>query len=426
MLNNLKISPTLRVRDFRIVLVSAAVSVIGDGMALVAIVFAVLNVTGSADDAGLVLATGVVAQAVLLLIGGAVADRWPRGRVMALSQLASGVCTGLLAIALIAGEARLWMIIATWAGLGAAQGAFRPASTGIVAELMSKDDLPAANGLVSIARGGGTILGPTLGGLVIALGNPGIAIGIDAVSFVISAALLMMIGSEGVRPEKDGHSMLADIVDGWAVVRSRAWLWGSIVYFSFYQFAIMGGLGVLGPLIARSRLGGAGVWGAMLSAMGVGALIGGALALRWRPRRLLVGSFLSILGVVPVVIALSVAAPRAWEIGGMFLYGVATTYCDALWFSAIQANVPIDRVSRVSSFDWLGSTTLYPLGLVIAPPIAAVVGTGNALRGMAVIVVAGVVPLLCTPSIRRIGIPDTTDSEMPLTSIRESVAAGES
>jgi hypothetical protein len=422
MLRKPVVSPPLRVRDFRIVLASSAVSVVGDGMALVAIVFAVLNVTGSADDAGFVLASGVVAQAVLLLIGGAVADRWPRGRVMALSQLASGVCTGVLAVVLVAGDGQFWMIIAAWAGLGAAQGAFRPASTGIVAELVNKDDLPAANGLVSIARAGGTILGPTLGGLVVVLGNPGVAIGIDAASFVISAALLIMVRPAPACQEQpaDGHSMLGDILEGWAVVRSRVWLWAGIAYFSFYQFAIMGGLGVLGPLIARSRLGGAGVWGAMLSAMGVGALLGGMLALRWRPRRLLVGSFLSILGVLPVVLALSLAASRAWEIGGMFLYGAATTYTDALWFSAIQANVPISQVSRVSSFDWLGSTALYPLGLVIAPLIAAVAGTDNTLRGMAVIVAVGVVPLLCTRSIRRIGIPEP--APVPL---MEPVPAGE-
>jgi Major Facilitator Superfamily len=426
MLNKLKVSPPLEVRDFRIVLAGAAVSVVGDGMTLVAIVFAVLDVTGSADDAGFVLAAGIVAQAVLLLVGGALADRWPRGRVMALSQLASGSCTGLLAALLILGEARLWMIIVTWAGLGAAQGAFRPASTGIVPELVRNDDLTAANGLVSIARGGGTILGPTLGGLVIALGNPGIAIGIDAVSFIISGVLLLMIRSAQVRARADRHSMLADIAEGWTVVRSRSWLWGSIVYFSFFQFAIMGGLGVLGPLIARSRLGGADVWGAMLSAMGAGALIGGALALRWRPRRLLVGSFLSILGVVPVVIALSVAAPEGWEIGGMLLYGAATTYTDALWFASIQANVPIGQVSRVSSFDWLGSTALYPLGLVIAPPIAALVGTENVLRAIAVIVAVGVVPLLCTPSIRRIGIPEKADVEVLPVPVVEPIGVGES
>jgi hypothetical protein len=424
--NRLKVSPPLEVRDFRIVLAGAAVSVVGDGMTLVAIVFAVLDVTGSADDAGFVLAAGIVAQAVLLLVGGAVADRWPRGRVMALSQLASGICTGFLAALLILGDARLWMIIVTWAGLGAAQGAFRPASTGIVPELVRKDDLTAANGLVSIARGGGTILGPTLGGLVIALGNPGIAIGIDAVSFIISGVLLLMIRSAQVRPRADRHSMLADIAEGWTVVRSRSWLWGSIVYFSFFQFAIMGGLGVLGPLIARSRLGGADVWGAMLSAMGAGALIGGALALRWRPRRLLVGSFLSILGVVPVVIALSVAAREGWEIGGMLLYGAATTYTDALWFASIQANVPIVQVSRVSSFDWLGSTALYPLGLVIAPPIAALVGTENVLRAIAVIVAIGVVPLLCTPSIRRIGIPEKADVEVLPVPVAEPIGVGES
>jgi MFS family permease len=426
MLNSLRVSPALRARDFRILLFSTAISVLGDGVALVAIVFVVLDTTGSADDAGFVLAAGVIAQAGLLLAGGAVADRWPRSRVMALSQLASGLCTGLLAIMLITDGARLWIIIATWAGLGAAQAVFRPASSGLLPELVAKDDLPAANGLLAIAGGGASILGPALGGLVIALGVPGIAIGIDAVSFVISSAMLLMLRRGERAPGADKHSILRDLVGGWAVVRSRVWLWGTIVFFGVFQFAVLGGLGIIGPLVARSRLGGAGVWGAMLSAMGVGVLVGGALALRWRPRRLLMGANLSLLGVLPVLIALSLAAPRAWEVGAMFIYGCATSYADALWFSAIQANVPIDTVSRVSSYDWLGSTALYPLGLALAAPAAAAIGTVATLRGIAVLVVAGAVTLVSMPSVRRIVIPAQPESEMPLTAVREPIAAGES
>jgi MFS transporter len=414
----MNLSP-LRTRDFRVTVLSIAISVFGDGVTSVALAFAVLDATGSIGDVGFVLAAGVIAQAGLLLAGGVIADRWPRNRVMAAAQLASGCCQGILACLLLAGDARIWAIIVTYASLGAAQAVFKPASSGLVPQLVPADDLAAANGLLSIAQGGAFILGPAFGGMVVALGRPGLAIGIDASTFLISSVLLLRLRQSALRARSGQPGLFKELLDGWTVVRSRSWLWGMIGFFGVFQFAVLGGLGVLGPLVARTRLGGAGVWGLMLSAAAVGALAGGALALRWRPRRLLMAANVSLLGVVPVLIALSVAAPEAWDVGAMLVYGCATSYTDALWISAMQANVPAEKISRVSSYDWLGSTALYPLGLAISAPVAAAIGAANELRGVAVIMVAGVIVLLAMPAVRRVGIPQAKQEYVLTAAARE-------
>lgn len=192
-----------------------------------------------------------------------------------------------------------------------------------------------------------------------------------------------------------------------------------IAFFALFQFAVLGGMGVAGPLVARSKLGGAAVWGAMLSAAAIGALAGGALALASRPRRMLVAACLSLFGVVLVLVTLSLAAPRPWQIGAMLMYGGAISYTDALWYSAMQANVPPEKISRVSSFDWLGSTALYPLGLALAGPVAAAIGVSNELRSMAALLVAGVLTLLAVPSVWRVTLGE------PITAKAADVPTGE-
>jgi Transmembrane secretion effector len=422
-MSKINIAP-LRVRDFQITIASLAISVFGDGLTTVAVVFAVLETTGSASDVGFVLSAGVLAQAGLLLVGGAIADRFQRNRVMAFAQLACGACQVTLASLLLVGQVRLWALMACYAGLGCAQAMFRPATSGLVQEIVDATDLPAANGLLSIAQGGAFILGPALGGVVVAVGRPGMAIAIDAATFFVSAALLLRLGTVRRQLGTGKSSLLGDLKEGWAVVRSRSWVWGTIVLFGVFQFAVLGGLGVLGPLLAREKLGGPGVWGAMLSAAAAGALAGGALALRWRPRRLLVGANVSVLGAVPVLVTLSLAAPEGWEVGAMLLYGCATSYADALWMSAIQANIPAGKISRVSSYDWLGSTALYPLGLALAGPVAAVISASSELRGAAVIMILGVIVLLSVPGVRRVGIPEGGQEEVRSMPAEKSLVSG--
>lgn len=416
-LKQVDISP-LKVSDFRVALFSATVSFFGDGVTSVALVFAVLETTNSVSDVGLVLSSRVIPQIILLLAGGAIADRHRRDRVMALSQLASAAFQGMLATFLLIGEARIWVMMVLYAGLGCAQAIFKPASSGLIPQLIEKNKLPAANGLMSMGQSTGQILGPAVGGLVVAVSSPGIAIAIDAATFAVSSILLWRIKNARHLLAASRARVLRDLAEGWSLVRSRQWLWAMIGFFGFFQFAVLSGLFVLGPEVARLRLGGASAWGVMLAASGIGALVGGALALRWRARRLLVRANVTVLGVVPVFVVLSLGAPEAACVAAMFLFGCALAYADTLWMSTLQSNVPTHMLSRVASYDYFGTLALRPLGLALVGPLALLVGTNAVLLGNAVVVVVGVAILLSLPKIRHVGIPDIEVIEP------ESVVAG--
>jgi MFS family permease len=394
----------LRNHEFRTLIAGLSVSVFGDGLTSVALSFAVLDITGSVSDVGLVLASRLIPVIFLMLLGGVAADRRRRDRIMAISQLASGIFQGSLAALLLTGAARLWMMMCLYFLLGCAQATFKPASSGLIPQIVAKAHLTSANGMVSVASSAAQIIGPAVGGALIAVSSPGVAIGIDAATFLISAIFLFGLRVRHAWDRPDQFKVMQDLAEGWKIVRSKVWLWGMISYFSLFQFAVLGGLYVLGPAVARSHLGGADAWGVLLTASGVGSLIGASAALRWQPRRSLVGSNIGILGVAPIFVALALGLKLSWDIGGILLYGAALTYSGALWDATLQSNVGAAELGRVSAYDWIGSTAFRPLGLVVAGPVAVVLGVTSELWVIAGIVVSGALVLLSLPSVRTVRI----------------------
>jgi MFS family permease len=390
-----------------------AVSSLGDGMTLVALAFAVLQTTHSVDDVGLVLAFRVIPLIILLLLGGVIADRRRRERVMMFAQLACGIFQGILAILLLSHDARLWMIALAFAGLGCAESAFLPAASGMIRQLVPVENLPAANGLVSIAQNMGLIVGPALGGLVVAFGNPGVAIGIDAATFIVSSIALSRIRRDSPAPEQASPGTFSSLRAGWTIVRSTKWLWSMILFFGLFQLTVLSGLYVLGPDLANTALGGAKAWGVMLAASGIGSVLGGALALHWYPRRLLVGANIAVLGMVPIFIVLGLGGGIIWGVATMLLYGCSLEYGNAMWISALQSNVPPEKLSRVASYDYLGSVALRPIGLALAGPLAAVIGIRAELLGIAIVVVSGSFIMVSIPEVRQVGILRQAPPESP-------------
>ena len=181
----------LRLRDFRLLFGAFAVSMVGDRMVSIALAFAVLGLGGSASEVGIVLAARTLPMVGSVLIGGVVADRVSRQRVMVAADLARVVSQGLLAALLIAGEPPIWSL-AVLAGLtGAATGFFNPASTGLLPAVVPPEQLQQANGLRATALSGGEIVGPALAGVLVATVGPGWALAIDAATFAVSAAFLV-------------------------------------------------------------------------------------------------------------------------------------------------------------------------------------------------------------------------------------------
>lgn len=390
----------LRRREFRLLFSGQAVSVLGDRMAILALAFAVLEIGGSASDVGLVLAAGAFPLVATVLAGGVVADRASRRAVMVVADLARIASQGAMAALLIAGVAEVWMLALLAGVTGAATGFFSPASTGLLPEVVLAEQLQPANALRASAISTGEILGPLVGGVLVAAAGAGWAIAIDAVTFAVSAACLATLRVP-TRVAARRSSFVAELREGWVAFRSRRWVWTFVAYFAIVNL-LWGAWGALGPIVAERDLGGAAAWGTVLAAVGVGALAGSLLAAHVKPRRPLLFAALAD-GLFALPLAFLAAAPPVPLIAcGALLSGAGMALAISVWESTLQRHIPGESLSRVSSYDWFGSLAFYPLGLAVWGPVAAAIGVSVSLWLAFGLAVAMTLALLSVPDIRHL------------------------
>ena len=375
-----------------------AVSLVGDRMVTIALAFAVLELGGSASEVGIVLASRTLPMVATLLIGGVFADRISRRTVMVAADLARLATQGALGLLLIAGEPPVWSLAVLSGLTGMATGFFNPASSGLLPEVVAREHLQQANGLRATAMSGGEIVGPALAGVLVASVGPGWALAIDGATFGASAAFLANLRLPR-RLGRAGASFLHDLRTGWSEFRSRRWVWSLVLAASLGNM-LWAAFGVLGPVVAKQDLGGAAVWGTIMAAMGVGALVGALIAIRARPRRPLVVGLLAI-GLFAAPLALLAAeSPPAVIAAGTFLAGAGMMLGISLYESTFQRRIPGEVLSRVSSYDWFGSLALQPIGLAIWGPIAAAIGIDEALWLAAALMLASILAPLALPEVR--------------------------
>jgi MFS family permease len=388
----------LRRRDFRLLFLGQGVSVLGDRMVAVALAFAVIELGGSASEVGLVLAGGWAPLVLTVLAGGVVADRTSRRSVMVTADLVRIVSQGTMAALVITGEAEIWMLAALAGITGAATGFFNPASTGLLPEVVPDEELQPANALRSTAVSGSEILGPAVAGALVAAAGAGWAIAVDAATFAVSAICLTMLRPPA-REARRPSSFLGDLREGWVAFRSRRWVWSLVGYFAVGNM-VWGAWSALGPSVAERDLGGAAVWGTILAAVGVGALVGSVLATRARPRRpLLLVASMEGLFCLPLAF-LAAGAPASLLAFSAFLSGIALMLGMSVWESTLQRNIPGESLSRVSAYDWFGSYAFYPLGLALWGGVAGALGIHTALWLAFGMLVAAAAALLAVPDIR--------------------------
>jgi predicted MFS family arabinose efflux permease len=346
-------------------------------MVVLALAFAVLEIGGSASDVGLVLAAGAAPMVATVLLGGVVGDRLPRRRVMVTADLVRVASQGAMAALLIGGSAEVWSLAALAAVTGTASGMFNPASTAMLPELLGPSEFQQANALRWTGVSIGEILGPVLAGIIVAAASAGWAVAVDALTFAISAACLAKMRM-GDRPPREAPSFMRDLKDGWTAFRSRRWVWAFVLYFAVGNL-LWAAWSALGPIVAEDELGGAAVWGLVLTAQGVGALTGSLVATRAAPTRplLFVAGAEGLFGLPLAFLAAGV--PGAILAGSAFVSGIGLTLGMSVWESTLQRHIPGTELARVSSYDWFGSLAFFPLGLAIWGPVAAVMGTTSAL-----------------------------------------------
>jgi MFS family permease len=390
----------LQERSFARYLAASSISSLGSGMAVVALAFAVLEF-GGAVDLGIVLLAREVPLVILVLLGGVFADRLPRRTILVGTDLLKGAAQVGTAILLFSGTADVWNVAALQAVFGMSGAFSRPATTGLVRETVSDARLQEANALLGLSYSVLSIAGPAIGALIVAAGSPAWAITIDSVTFFVSATLIASMHlSTTVRIAS--ASILGDLRDGWREFTQRSWAVAMVVSFGLFQLTYFPALLVLGPLVAKRELGGAAAWGTILAVESLGAVLGGMFALRLRFKRPLVACQLLVLPCGVLLVALAVPLPLIGLAIVSFAVGIGFALGNTLWMTALQRNVPKHALSRISSFDWLGSVALNPVGYALIGPIAGVVGPSEALLVAGVLNIAVCVSVALVPAVRSI------------------------
>jgi len=363
----------LRHRDFRLLLTGQTVSSFGNSISNVAVPFQLLALGASPLQLGITIAIETATNVAFLLLGGAVADRIQRRTLILASDALAG-CVLAAVAALSVSALRVEHLYLAAAALGAAEAFLFPAFTGIIAELVPAEILRAGNAARLLSRSGARILGPTIGGLVVAFVSPAAAFGIDALTFFFSFGTLLLAHPDK-RTVPASTSIVADIREGFSYVFRYRWLWTTTIYFMLVNIAYAGQSGVMTPLLVRDTLAGdARIFGFVNSAYGVGTIVAGIgvaqLTMR-RPGRVM---FAFELLAALAVVAVGIAPTLAVLLGAMVVMGVALASSTVIWQSLLQRLVPAHVLGRVTSIDLLGNSVINPLAPLIAAALVGAIG----------------------------------------------------
>lgn len=395
-------------RNYTLLTAAAVVTNLGSQGALIAAAFAVLESGGSGGDVGLVAAARTVPLVLFLLVGGALADRLPRHRVMVAANALNFLSQGAFALLVLAGEPRLWQMMALSALGGVGQAFFGPASEGMLMSIVRGEDAGRAFAFYRMAMHGAGIGGAALGGALIAVLGAGWVLAIDAAAFAVAGALRAFLDVSHIPARAAGGGMVSDLREGWREFAGRPWLWSIVVQFAVVNAVVAAAEAVYGPLVARDELGGPGPWGFALAAFGAGTLGGAFLMTRWKPRRLLLAGSLCVFPLALPSAALAVPLPVAALAGVMLLTGVSVEVFGVSWMTALSQEIPEEKLSRVSAYDWLGSIAMVPLATALAGPAQDAVGRTPALWGCSALVALLTAAVLCVPDVRRLTRRTTT------------------
>ncbi|MFI8241731.1 MFS transporter [Streptomyces sp. NPDC085866] len=387
-------------RNYSLLTAAAVVTGLGAGGSLIAAAFAVLDAGGDGGDVGLVAASRTLPLVVFLLIGGALADRLPRHRVMVAANALNCLSQAAFALLVLAGEPRLWQMMLLTALGGTGQAFFGPAAEGMLMSSVEGEQAGRAFALFRMATQGAALGGAALGGALVAAVGPGWVLAFDAAAFAVAGALRSLLDVSHIPPRMPGEGMLADLREGWREFVGRPWLWGIVVQFSIANAVVGAADAVYGPLVARDSLGGAGPWGLALGAFGAGTVAGALLMTRWRPRRLLLAGTLCVFPLALPSAALAVPVPVGVLYVVMFVAGTTVEVFGVSWMTALHQEIPEDKLSRVSAYDWFGSVSLIPLATALAGPTESAVGRTAALWGCAGLVVLVTALVLLVPDVR--------------------------
>jgi predicted MFS family arabinose efflux permease len=388
------------------------ISNFGNGMAPIALAFGILHLpNGDANLLGLVLGATTVAMLVMSPFGGVLADKFGRIRAVAFADLVGA--TGLFVqVAYFAtGNVPIIVLLIVNINFGLMWGIFWPAMSGVLPALVPDEHLQKTNSVNNLFSNGAIILGAAVGGIIVAGWGSTWALAIDAATFVIGGVLLFSFRHVSAKSAPNENSMFDDLIHGWKIFISYRWIVIGVFGFSFIILAWAAGENILGPLIALEEFNGAKSWSLVLTFEGIGLVIGSIIGIRMKFKYPL--RFLLIISFSISLYMWSMARPQSiWFIAFCaLLWGITIDLWTTIWSTAMAREVPREALSRVSSFDAMGTMLLRPVGLAIAGPLSMAIGLSNTLYALAIFSAILILGMLATPTMRNMQIREEMSKE---------------
>ena len=415
----------LRHRDFRVLWAGMAVSLLGDGIFLIAVAWEAYSLWNAPAALALVGIGMTVPTIVFLVPGGVVSDRLDRRAVMLTADAVraslspSSRCSRSPARF---GSGSSWQLVAVY---GAASAFFIPAFDAVVPDLLPSADLAAANSLDQFVRPIALRLaGPALGGLLVSLGT-GVAFAVDAASFAVSGAAVLMMRPPPAPWRETAEPAFSAVRSGLRFVRRRVWLWGTLLSAALAYLVFLGPAEVLLPYVVKNDLhASAGALGLVFAAGGLGA-VGAAIVMAQRrePRRNITFMY-ATWTLATLAVAGYGLATSAWQLMiACLAFNALETAGTIVWATLKQRHVPASMLGRVSSLDWMISIGLLPLSFALTAPAATAFGAQATLVGSALLGGAITLGALFLPGMRDLE-RQPAGPRMPLPGVAPSLDRG--
>jgi len=402
--------------QYRLLFTGQVLSIIGDRVTALVLPFAVLSIGGRVGAVAIVSAAQFLPFAVLALPAGVWADRLDRKKILITSDTVRFACQVTAAILLLTSNADVLHLAALAAVYGAADAFFAPAFTGLLPGTVAQVNLQPANALIGLSYSTGSIAGPVLAGGLVAASGPGGALLFDAATFAVSVVCLVPMrprplhqGMGADAPQAATDHFVRSLRDGWSEVRSRSWVVAFLGGMASYHAIVLPAIFVLGPVLVNNELGGARDWAIITAGFGIGSIVGDILLLHWRPRFALRVAALMLMGA-SCQAAFIGSGLGVWAIAGFeVLAGVCVTGCFTLWETSLQEHVPANVLSRVSSYDYLTSAGLIPLGNLLSGVAVAAIGLHESLFTMTALGITAALAVVAVPAVRHLPRATITD-----------------
>ena len=393
-------------RSLSLLLTGATLSRLGATVSPLAVSFAVLDEGGSVGRLGLVLAFELLPVIVFTLLGGVLADRYSRKKVLISAELLRSLSNMILFVWLLIVPPPLYVFVTVQVMIGVGVALFQPSSFGLVAEVVGREGLQRANSYLYIVRSAAGIFGGILAGFMITYLGPAFTLSFAGLTYLASVGVLSRLALASTVAVIFENGTLAQLRDGWRTFRSMRWLWSVDLFAMAFHLCFMAPFQVLGVEVAKVRLGGATPWGFVLAAFSVGQLSGSALISSSQKvkKPLYVGVGILFLSPFPLI-ALSEGSSIWVLVVFTFVSGVSVGVFSPLFDTALQSTLSKEILSRVSAFDFVLSVASLPLGLAVVGAVAEAVGSSWVLDVGCLVTLLACVSVLSLREVRGFEVP---------------------